>query len=152
VRQRRLAPFIRSPDIPSRRGQKVWIGGILVTGKEVATKKSEPMIFVSFEDEESVFETVLFPDSFRRHFALLDEGWAFLIHGRVDEDLGALAITVETLVQMSRRAGEGEAVGAAPPDVGAAPERPPVFMWGSKPPNGVERTPAAALLLPRAAG
>ena len=74
VRQRRLAPFIRSPDIPRCRGQKVWIAGVLVTGKEVATKKSEPMIFVSFEDEEAIFETVLFPDSFRRHYALLDDG------------------------------------------------------------------------------
>ena len=144
VRQRRLAPFIRSPEIPRRRGQKVWIGGILVTGKEVATKKSEPMIFVSFEDEEAVFETVLFPDSFRRHFALLDEGWAFLIHGRVEEDLGALAITVESLLQVSRRAGEGEAPAQGAADADAVPERPPVFMWGREPAAATAAAVAAA--------
>ena len=120
VRERGLAPFIRSPDIPRCRGQKVWIAGILVTGKEVATKKSEPMIFVSFEDEDAVFETVLFPDSFRRHYALLDDGWAFLVFGRVEEDLGALAISVESLEPVSRR---GIRV------VEASPGRPPVFMW-----------------------
>ncbi len=155
VRRHRLSPFIRSPDIPSRRGQKVWIGGILVTGKEVATKESEPMIFVSFEDEQSVFETVLFPDSFRRHFALLDEGWAFLVYGRVDEDLGALAITVERLVQVSRRAGEGERAGAEACGTGAAcasPERPPVFLWG-RGPSGSGPAPAPhAAALPKAAG
>ncbi len=120
VRERGLAPFIRSPDIPRCKGRKIWIAGILVTGKEVATKKSEPMIFVSFEDEESIFETVLFPDSFRRHYALLDDGWAFLIFGRIEEDLGALAISVERLETVSRR------------DLRAAeapPEKPPVFMW-----------------------
>jgi error-prone DNA polymerase len=116
----RLAPLIRSPDIPRHRGEKVWIAGILVTGKEVATKKREPMIFVSFEDESSVFETVLFPDSFRRHYPLLDDGWAFLIHGRVEEDLGALAISVERLLKVSRQGAEG----------GGAAEKPPVFLWG----------------------
>jgi DNA polymerase III alpha subunit len=121
VRERGLAPFIRSPDILRYKGQKVWIAGILVTGKEVATKKSEPMIFVSFEDEDAVFETVLFPDSFRRHYPLLDDGWAFLIFGRIEEDMGALAISVERLETVSRRD-----LRAAE----AAPERPPVFMWG----------------------
>jgi DNA polymerase III alpha subunit len=115
-----LSPLIRSRDIPRWRGKRVWIPGLLVTGKEVATKKSEPMIFVSFEDEEAIFETVLFPDAFKAYYHILDGGWAFLIHGRVDEDLGALAIGVERLVRISRR----DATGA-----GAA-ERPPVFLWG----------------------
>jgi len=115
-----LSPLICSRDIKGWRGKRVWIPGILVTGKEVATKKSEPMIFVSFEDEEAIFETVLFPDAFRAYYHILDGGWAFLIHGRVDEDLGALAIGVERLVRVSRRDATG----------GGAAERPPVFLWG----------------------
>jgi error-prone DNA polymerase len=132
VRRRSLAPFIRSPDIPRHRGEKVWIAGILVTGKEVATRKKEPMIFVSFEDETAVFETVLFPDSFRRHYPLLDDGWAFLVNGRVEDDMGALAITVERLERVSRQ----EATGAR------AAERPPVFLWGRQ--NDAEEEQAAA--------
>ncbi len=115
-----LSPFIASPQIPRWRGKRVWTAGILVTAKEVATKEREPMIFVSFEDEHAVFETVLFPDAFREFYPALDDGWAFLIYGRVDEDLGALAISVEKLERVTRR----QAVGA-----GAA-ERPPVFLWG----------------------
>ena len=114
---------MRSPpsvDIPRHVNRTVWAAGILVTGKEVSTKKREPMIFVSFEDETSVFETVLFPDSFREHYPLLDDGWAFLVHGRVEDDMGALAITVEKLERVSRQ----EAAGAR------AAERPPVFLWG----------------------
>ena len=130
VSRHRLSPFIGSSAIPEFRGRKVWTAGILVTGKEVATKKREPMIFVSFEDELAIFETVLFPDAFQRFYPLLDDGWAFLIYGKVEDDLGALAISVEKLVPVSRRTeepGEAEAAGA---DARVAPERPPVFMWG----------------------
>jgi hypothetical protein len=91
------------------------------------------MIFVSFEDETSIFETVLFPDAFRRFYPLLDDGWAFLVHGRVDEDFGALSIGVERLVKVSRDSGAGTGASgeaAAATDV-AAPERPPVFAWWS---------------------
>jgi DNA polymerase III alpha subunit len=110
------------------------------------------MIFVSFEDEQSIFETVLFPDAFERFYPLLDDGWAFLIFGRVEDDLGALAISVERLVTISRRTGEAVGMGANAGEetAAAAPERPPVFMWGRVPtavPHGLE--PAA---VPRALG
>jgi hypothetical protein len=42
----------------------------------------------------------------------------------VEEDMGALAISVENLVPVSRRV-----------ESGAAPERPPVFMWGHAAPD-----------------
>ena len=140
-----LGPVITSADIPRYKGRRVWIPGILVTGKEVVTKGREPMIFVSFEDEHAIFETVLFPDAFRRYFPMLDDGWAFLVHGRVDEDYGALSIGVERLVKVSRDSGAaagdaaGAGAGAGVPsraaaggaaDV-AAPDRPPVFAWWS---------------------
>ena len=130
-----LPPLVSSTDIPRCRGRKVWTAGILVTGKEVATKKREPMIFVSFEDELSIFETVLFPDAFNRFYPMLDDGWAFLIYGRVEDDLGAVAISVEQLVMVSRRM--GEAVGPV-----VVPDRPPVFMWGRFHDYGDEKDPA----------
>ncbi|HSV91511.1 MAG TPA: OB-fold nucleic acid binding domain-containing protein, partial [Desulfobacterales bacterium] len=107
ARHHGLGPVISSADIPRYKGRRVWIPGILVTGKEVVTKGREPMIFVSFEDEHAIFETVLFPDAFRRFFPMLDDGWAFLVHGRVDEDYGALSIGVERLVKVSRDSGAG---------------------------------------------
>ena len=142
MQRRGLGPLVASPDISRNRGLKVWTAGILVTGKEVATKKHEPMIFVSFEDEQSIFETVLFPTAFNRFYPLLDDGWAFLIHGRVQDDQGALAISVDQLVTVSRREGEGDTIVAADAEPGSAdgprdrgvprvaPERPPLFMWG----------------------
>ena len=134
-----LEPLISSTDIPACVGRKVWIPGILVTGKEVATKRREPMIFVSFEDETSIYETVLFPAAFTRFYPLLDDGWAFLVFGRVQEDLGAFVISVEKLLTVSRRAEERVGVEAnVSRDEGGhreqqpfcRPQRPPVFMWG----------------------
>jgi error-prone DNA polymerase len=127
-----LLPLVSSLDIPGCRGRKVWTAGILVTGKEVATKKRQPMIFVSFEDEQAIFETVLFPDAFRRYYPMLDDGWAFMIFGRVEDDLGAVAISVERLVMVSRRTGEPAAAtgGSAARAAAAVPDRPPLFMWG----------------------
>jgi DNA polymerase III alpha subunit len=128
-----LPPLVSSLDIPRWRGRKVWTAGILVTGKEVATKKREPMIFVSFEDERAIFETVLFPDAFNRYYPMLDDGWAFLIYGRVEDDLGAVAVSVERLVMVSRRMGEPVGATEAAASHAAAtavPDRPPVFMWG----------------------
>jgi error-prone DNA polymerase len=131
-----LPPLVASVDIASCRGRAVWTAGILVTGKEVSTRKREPMIFVSFEDEQAVFETVLFPDAFNRFYPLLDDGWAFLIYGRVADDLGSVAISVERLLMVSRRAGDGaardgtHAEGVTQVGVSVAPERPPMFMWG----------------------
>jgi DNA polymerase III alpha subunit len=142
--RRGLPPLVSSTDIPNCRGRKVWTAGILVTGKEVATKKREPMIFVSFEDELAIFETVLFPDAFNRFYPLLDDGWAFLIYGRVEDDLGAVAVSVERLVMVSRRT--GEPVGSAEEGPGshaaAVPDRPPVFMWGRFHDHGDEEDPA----------
>ena len=135
-----LEPLVSSVDLPRHVNQVVWAAGILVTAKEVSTRKREPMIFVSFEDELAVFETVLFPDAFARFYPLLDDGWAFLVQGRVEDDLGAFAVTVERLVMISRRGGETAAVtlagtAAAPhaPPVAvpvAVPDRPPMFLWG----------------------
>jgi error-prone DNA polymerase len=123
-----LSPVLSSSaEIPEWKGKRVWISGILVTGKEVVTRKREQMIFVSFEDEEAVFETVLFPDAFERLSALLDQGWAFLILGRVEEDLGALAISVENLVRVSRGAEDAEEIVPSSPGRAASPR---VFFWG----------------------
>ena len=128
-----LPPLVSSVDLPGFRGRRVWTAGILVTGKEVATKKREPMIFVSFEDELAIFETVLFPDAFNRFYAMLDDGWAFLVHGKVEDDLGAVAISVDRLVLISRRTGEAAGTAGGGPSrapATAVPDRPPVFMWG----------------------
>jgi DNA polymerase III alpha subunit len=82
------------------------MAGLLVTGKEVLTRTREPMVFVSFEDEHGVFETVFFPRAFRRFYPLIDGGGVFLASGRVKDDLGALSLHVEGVRSLARAQGE----------------------------------------------
>jgi DNA polymerase III alpha subunit len=96
-------PLISSAEIPVRCGRRVSLAGLLVTGKEVLTRKKEKMIFVSFEDEHSVYETVFFPAACQKYLHLLGAESAasrgcsglFLVCGPVAEDQGALSVTVE---------------------------------------------------------
>ncbi len=112
-RIRRLAPglpkLIDSRALPAHRGRRVTLAGLLVTGKEVLTSRREPMVFVSFEDEHAVFETVFFPKAFREFHPLLDGGGVFLVSGRVQEEQGALALHAEMLRGLERASEGGEA-------------------------------------------
>ncbi len=76
-------------------GQRVCMLGWPVTRKEVLTRRAEPMEFVSFEDETGIFETVFFPEAFRRFCRYVDSERAVLLQGRVEKDFGAVSMTVE---------------------------------------------------------
>jgi DNA polymerase III alpha subunit len=107
-RVRRLAAglpkLIDSCALPAHRGRRVTLAGLLVTGKEVLTSRREPMVFVSFEDEHSVFESVFFPQAFREFYPLLDGGGLFLVSGRVEEEQGAVSLHAEKVLSLERAA------------------------------------------------
>jgi len=65
-------------------------------------------VFVSFEDEHSVFETVFFPAVFRRTFLRIDGGGIFLLSGTVAAELGASCLTVERVSDLYRPDGGGK--------------------------------------------
>jgi len=93
-------PLVTSRDLPRFKGRVVIVAGLLVTGKEVWTKTNEIMTFVSFEDRHSIFESVFFPNVFRKFCRLLDQVGVFVITARVDEEHGALCIIVQDLLRI----------------------------------------------------
>jgi len=99
-------PLITSREIQKFINRRVCIAGLIVTGKEVITRDRDLMIFVSFEDPYSIYETVFFPESFHKHHHLLDGIGVYLIYGKVEEDQGALCINVTGLEKVSRRTGK----------------------------------------------
>jgi error-prone DNA polymerase len=115
-----LCPFIASRDIPRYIGRQVILAGLIVTGKEVLTRKNEQMLFLSFEDPYAIYETVLFPKVFRQYYPLLDTGKIFLLVGRVTDELGALSINLEHLVLV--KAGESVNEGTRLADCGGSNE------------------------------
>jgi DNA polymerase-3 subunit alpha/error-prone DNA polymerase len=92
-------PFLRGA-VPSDRlhgrvGRRVRFAGWLITGKVVHTRAGEPMEFVTFEDERGVVEATFFPEVYRRFCHLIDRGRPYLLEGRVEDDRGALTLTVD---------------------------------------------------------
>jgi len=76
-------------------GRRVTLAAWSITGKEVVTKKGDPMEFVSFEDETAIFETTFFPEVYQRFCQILDMNRAYLLTGRVQEQYGTVSLNVE---------------------------------------------------------
>jgi DNA polymerase-3 subunit alpha/error-prone DNA polymerase len=86
---------VKAVDLPRHIGRQVRLAGWLITGKVVSTKKGDPMEFLTFEDETGIVETTFFPQAYRRFCHIIDRQRPYLLTGKVEEDWGALTLTVE---------------------------------------------------------
>ena len=94
--------LVRSPDLPRHVGNTVLLAGMLTTAKPVHTAADEPMEFATFDDGHGLVETVLFPQVYRsRGHVLFDQG-PFLLKGKVEEEFGAITVTVTHLERVDR--------------------------------------------------
>jgi DNA polymerase III alpha subunit len=83
-------------------GQHVLAAGMLTAAKPVHAKTEEPMEFATFDDGHGLIETVIFPDIYReRSHVLFDQG-PFLFRGKVEEEFGAVTLTVTHLERLQR--------------------------------------------------
>ncbi|PIP40482.1 MAG: hypothetical protein COX19_05635 [Desulfobacterales bacterium CG23_combo_of_CG06-09_8_20_14_all_51_8] len=48
-----------------------------------------------FEDDTSIVETTFFPDAYHLFYNVLDYGRPYLISGKVEENWGAITLTVD---------------------------------------------------------
>jgi DNA polymerase III alpha subunit len=55
------------------------------------------MEFVTFEDTSAIYETTFFPDVYRRLWRKIIPNRPFIIHGRVEEELGTVTVNVSGL-------------------------------------------------------
>ena len=94
LKQRKL---IKAADLRQQVGRRVTLAGWLITGKKVRTKHGEAMEFLTFEDETGLVETTFFPKVYDRFCYLLDWGRPYLLSGKVEENFGAVTLTVENV-------------------------------------------------------
>jgi DNA polymerase-3 subunit alpha/error-prone DNA polymerase len=87
--------IVKAKDMSCFVNKRIHVAGLLVTGKVVHTKHGEPMEFLTFEDETGQMETTFFPKPYRHFCSLLDKNRPFLLRGVVDEDFGAVTLTVD---------------------------------------------------------
>jgi len=92
-----LGNIIQAKNMKKYVGQAVSVLGWLITRKEVMSGNKEPMEFVSFEDETEIYDTVIFPDTYRRFCQHLDTYDAFILRGKVTSDFGALLLEIKEI-------------------------------------------------------
>jgi DNA polymerase III alpha subunit len=90
----------KAKDIPAYEGQTIDLAGVLITRKLTSTKKSEPMEFVTFEDETDIYECVMFPDAFREYADLLNWETLFIVRGKVEAAFGVHTVTIGKLFSL----------------------------------------------------
>ncbi len=90
-------PDMRADRIGRSVGRRVSLFGWCVTSKTVTAKTGDAMEFVTFEDETGTFETVFFPDVYRRYSAQLAWQMAFLIEGRVTAEFDVAVVEVTAI-------------------------------------------------------
>jgi len=82
-------------------GTMVIIGGLLLSLKQIVTKKGEPMAFAEVEVEGNSVELILFPKIYQRYFAQLKLGQGVLLRGKLDSNEDKIKIIVEKIVLLT---------------------------------------------------
>ena len=112
-------------DIPKFMGQSIYLIGVYITRKETVTGKSEPMEFLTLEDETEIYECVLFPDVFREFGDMLHWETLFIIRGIVEESFGVYTIAIEKMASLQQWVKKRESVN---PRQTAVPSAPGTFL------------------------
>ncbi len=86
--------YVRACDLHHHIGENVQTIGWLITYKMSSTKNKELMEFISFEDTTAIYETIFFPQTFSKYAHMMNQSRPFLLTGRVEEQFGALSLTV----------------------------------------------------------
>jgi error-prone DNA polymerase len=91
-----------STDLHQHAGRHVLAAGMLTTAKPVHTKAEEPMEFVTFDDGHGLIEAVLFPGIYRERGNVLFDQGPFIFRGKVEEEFGAVTLTITHLDRLER--------------------------------------------------
>ncbi|MEW5875547.1 MAG: DNA polymerase III subunit alpha, partial [Candidatus Zixiibacteriota bacterium] len=90
-------PIVPAHRLGEKIGRQIMLVGWQVTRKRLWTRKDEPMVFITFEDTNGLYETVMFPREYRRFAPLITSAGPFLMTGVVTEDYGALTVTIKSM-------------------------------------------------------
>ena len=96
--------IVPSTELERHVGKSVLCAGMLTTSKHVATRQDEPMEFATFDDGHGLIESVLFPEIFRRRGHVLYDQGPFVFRGKVEQEFGAISVTITSLDRLERLA------------------------------------------------
>jgi DNA polymerase-3 subunit alpha/error-prone DNA polymerase len=93
---------VNAVDLPRHLDRRIRLAGWLITGKVVTTKHGDPMEFLTFEDETGIVETTFFPRTYHSFCHMIDRQRPYLLTGKVEEDWGAITLTVDKVERIIR--------------------------------------------------
>ena len=93
---------VQSTEMAVHVGQTILMAGMLTSAKPVSTAKDEPMEFATFDDGHGLIEAVLFPAVYRSRAHILFDQGPFLLRGKVEEEFGAVTLTVVDVMRVDR--------------------------------------------------
>ncbi|MFD2613487.1 DNA polymerase III subunit alpha [Paenibacillus gansuensis] len=113
-------------------GKEVLVAGMVVSQRNIVTKKGQSMAFLEIEDRIAKVEAVLFPETWKRYGPLVHKGALVLLRAKLqqqDEDVKLLADELILLdreelparLAAMRRQGQARAAAAARGPAGGAP-------------------------------
>jgi len=76
-------------------GKKIQTIGWFITRKVVYTKNHDPMQFASFEDTTAIYETVFFPEAYKKFCTMISDVKPYKIQGKVMEEYTAITLQIE---------------------------------------------------------
>ncbi len=103
----RLPRTLSAAELADHVGRRVWFLGWPLCGKVVATARGEAMEFFTFEDESGQVECTFFPGTYHRCGHLLRSGRPLLLAGTVEEEFGAITLTVQEARPVRSRQRQG---------------------------------------------
>jgi DNA polymerase-3 subunit alpha len=79
----------------AKKEQKIIVGGIIETVKEITTKKGDKMAFITLSDLSGNIEGVVFPRLYKEHHDIIHEDAIVAVKAKVSERDGTRSIIVE---------------------------------------------------------
>ena len=93
----RAADVLPARDLAAHAGERVRLVGWQVTQKPVRTKHGDSMLFLSFEDTTALYETVMFPQVYKRLAPWTLTRGPYVLEGIARAEYGAITVEVEQL-------------------------------------------------------
>jgi len=87
-----------------RLGKRVRIAGVLEAQRTAPTRRGERMMFLTLDDEFGLFEVTVFPSVLPGASSLKHYG-PYIVTGRVEDQYGAISLTAESILDVSRPTG-----------------------------------------------
>ncbi len=85
----------RSSELVNRVGERVRVAGVLDALRVTETQGGGRMEFLTFEDEDGVFEATVWPSSYRRIAAVVQGAGPYVVTGKVEEHHDVVTVAVE---------------------------------------------------------